>query len=1159
MSERPTYGELKQKVKELEKERIERKRAEENLRSEKDKLKALMDGLARTQIGIDIVGTDYIILFQNQALKERFGNRIGKVCYESYMGLKKPCDSCPMIESIRSNKVESVELTGADGRSYELFSAPIPNQDGTVDKAIEVVSDITAQKQTKDSLEKSERRYRDLIENSFDGIFVQKGPKIIFTNQRLNEMLGYEKNELVGIDHWLVYHPDYRELARERAKARMRGDMVNSQYEVKLQRKDGSWLYGEINTRPISFKEGPGVQVWVRDIMERKQTEDTLKESEEKYRTILENIDEGYFEVDLTGTLTFCNEALCKITGFTRGESLGMNNREYTTQETAQKMYETFNYVYRTGKTLRVIDYEIIVKDGRRMVIEMSTSLMRDPSGAPIGFRGVIRDITSRKQAEDDLKESEEKYRSVLENMEEGYYEVDIAGNFTFVNDSMSKILGYSEKELIGMNNRQYMDKANEKKVYRIFNRVYTTGKPDKGIDWEFLRKEGTTRYVETSTSLIKDKDGNKIGFRGILRDITDRKKAEEELKTRQIYLESVLYNAPDAIVTLDAAHHILEWNPGAEQIFDYTSNEVVGKNLDDLVSGPDVIDEAKEITAQILSGAKMSPRETVRYRKDGTPVNVIAAGSPIIIRDELQGVVAVYTDITELKQAEEALKESEERFRVLVEESPLGVFLIDKDGYYKYINPKFIEMFGYTLKDIPTGREWFKKAYPDQEYRNSVISAWMSDINDSEVGEHRPITFRVKCKDGTEKIIEFRAVIMEAGDQFVICEDITEQQNLEIQLQQAQKMEAIGTLAGGIAHNFNNLLMSIQGNTSLMLLDITNDHAHYERLTNIEKLVQSGSKLTSQLLGYARGGRYEVKPISINRIIQETSATFAMTRKDITLHHDLEHTLSGVKADRGQIEQVILNIYVNAAEAMAGGGELFISTRNILHTEIGKKPYTVKPGHYILVTIRDTGIGMDKATKEKVFDPFFTTKGLAKGTGLGLASAYGIMKAHAGYIDVASQKGKGATFFLYLPASTETIGEEVQLAGTIEKGKETILFVDDEEIILDVGEELLTSLGYTVLIAHGGKEAIETLHSTFPSSPPDLVILDMIMPQMGGGETYDRLKELFPSIKVLLSSGYSIDGQAKEILERGCNGFIQKPFTLREISKAIREVLGKK
>ncbi|TET93039.1 MAG: PAS domain-containing sensor histidine kinase, partial [Desulfobacteraceae bacterium] len=631
--------------------------------------------------------------------------------------------------------------------------------------------------------------------------------------------------------------------------------------------------------------------------------------------------------------------------------------------------------------------------------------------------------------------------------------EVDIAGNFTFVNDSQCKIAGYPKNEIIGVNNRQYMDEENAKKVYQGFNRVYKTGIPSKILDWELIRKDGTKRFVEISVSLIKDSEGNPTGFRGILRDVTER------------------------------------------------------------------------------------------------------------------------------KQAEEALKESEERFRILVEESPLGVSLIDKDGHYKYINPKFVEMFGYTLEDIPTGRVWFRKAYPDQKYRNKVISVWISNLNESKVGEHRPQTFTVTCKDGSEKIVQFRAVAMEVGDQFVICEDITEQQNLQAQLLQAQKMEAIGTLAGGIAHNFNNLLMSIQGNTSLMLLDTDSNHPHYQRLTNIEKLVQSGSKLTSQLLGYARGGRYEVKPISMNQIIKETSATFSMTKKDITIHQDLDKDLYGVKADLGQIEQVLLNIYVNAAEAMPGGGDLFLHTINVTHKDIKGKPYKVKPGEYILLTIRDTGIGMDKETKDKVFDPFFTTKGLAKGTGLGLASVYGIIKAHGGYIDVESKKGQGTTFYIYLPATkAEGIAQRAESESGVEiiQGKETVLLVDDEEIIIDVGQELLKTLGYKVLIAEGGREALEIVskahrakrkaeegkeHYAPGAMPPtpDIVILDMIMPVIGGGETYDRMKEINPNIKVLLSSGYSINGQATEILKRGCDGFIQKPFTMRELSKAIREVLWKK
>jgi len=665
-------------------------------------------------------------------------------------------------------------------------------------------------------------------------------------------------------------------------------------------------------------------------------------------------------------------------------------------------------------------------------------------------------------------------------------------------------------------------------------------------------------------------------------------------------FLEQVLNNAQVAIVITDNDHKIEYVNPEFTRIFGYTAEEAIGKHTYDLIVPEEFRIELEQLSERWEKWER-SEYETIRRTKDGRRIHVLIRVSPIIIdgkrvggfgffsniskrkraqeelqkaHDELEMRVEMRTEelkranekreaeIRERKRIEMALRESEEGYRTVIESCNDGVSIIQGKRHL-YVNQKFAEIHGYESPHEIIGKSLDEFVHPDD-------LQWVQDLAiRRQKGEPVANKYELKAlrKDGTHVYLEnsvTKTIYRGKPVSLSYLRDITDRKRaeeekirLEAQLLQAQKMEAIGTLAGGIAHNFNNLLMSIQGNTSLMLLNTPPDHPHYERLTNIEQSVQSGSKLTSQLLGYARGGRYEVKPISINRIITDTSATFAMTRKDITLHHDLDNTLAGVKADCGQIEQVILNIYVNAAEAMPHGGDLCITTRNIPHTEITGKSYTIKPGTYILLTIQDTGIGMDKATQAKVFDPFFTTKGLAKGTGLGLASVYGIMKAHGGYIDVESQKGHGTTFFLYLPASKETIREEGSPAVTIETGKETILLVDDEEIILDVGEALLTSLGYTVLTAQGGKEAITTLRSSLPSSPPDLVILDMIMPGMGGGETYDRMKELFPTIKVLLSSGYSIDGQAKEILKRGCNGFLQKPFTLGELSKAIREVVG--
>ena len=383
------------------------------------------------------------------------------------------------------------------------------------------------------------------------------------------------------------------------------------------------------------------------------------------------------------------------------------------------------------------------------------------------------------------------------------------------------------------------------------------------------------------------------------------------------------------------------------------------------------------------------------------------------------------------------------------------------------------------------------------------------------------------------------------------------EKKKLESQLKYAQRMKTLSTLAGGMAHNFNNLLMGIQGNASLVLLETDSAHPSYKRLKNIEKQVQTGSKLTGQLLGYAREGRYEVKPINVNQVAKETSDAFGTSRKDIRVYQDFAKDLWGIEADQGQIEQVLFNLYVNASDAMPGGGDLFLKTMNVTYKDMKNKPYEVEPGNYVLLTIRDTGLGMDKETMKRIFDPFFTTKGLAKGTGLGLASTYGIIKAHGGYIDVDSEKGHGTTFYIYLPASKKEETKEKEAATEVLDGKETVLLVDDEDVIIDVCKEILKALGYKVLIASGGREALEIYEKN--KEKIDIVILDMIMPVMGGGETYDRMKEISPDIKVLLSSGYSINGEATEILNRGCSGFIQKPFNMKELSRSIREILHKK
>ena len=390
------------------------------------------------------------------------------------------------------------------------------------------------------------------------------------------------------------------------------------------------------------------------------------------------------------------------------------------------------------------------------------------------------------------------------------------------------------------------------------------------------------------------------------------------------------------------------------------------------------------------------------------------------------------------------------------------------------------------------------------------------------------------------------------------------EKRKLETRLQQDRKLEAIGTLAGGIAHDFNNILMGIQGNASLVLLDMDSDHPHYKRLRNIEQLVQNGAELTGQLLGFAGRGRYKPKPTDLNELIRKSSGMFGHTKKEIKIHRKYRKDIWTVEVDQKQIERVLLNFYVNAWHAISacadgsasrsGSRELYLQTENITLDENCVKPYDIDPGHYVKISVTDTGVGMDETTQQRIFDPYFTTRQMGRGTGLGLASAYGIIRNHGGFINVYSEEGVGTTFNIYLPVSEERVMEEKELAEDILKGSETVLLVDDEDMIIDVSREILNALGYKVLSARSGKEAVEIYESNKDSV--DLIILDMVMPGMGGGETYDKLKEINPDIKVLLSSGYSINGQITGVLERGCKAFIQKPFSIKDFSRKIREVL---
>jgi PAS domain S-box-containing protein len=636
------------------------------------------------------------------------------------------------------------------------------------------------------------------------------------------------------------------------------------------------------------------------------------------------------------------------------------------------------------------------------------------------------------------------------------------------------------------------------------------------------------------------------------------------ELKENERRFATIFDSAPIGIAMADPEGYFLQVNRSFQNILGYNHSEITKLTFVDLTH-PEDREKTTRLSKRVRDGEINAYRTEKRYiRKDGQSVLMIVQATAI--RDHGGNIkywLGLMEDITERKKTEKAIRESEEKYRNILEGMEEGYFEIDLEGNPAFFNHAMSKILGYNAEALLAGNY--------RDYTNHQTAEKLTKIFSKvyKTGRSaRVLNCEVITKDGTKKILYLSASLLRDADQKPIgfrgiVQDVTDQliaekqrEQLANQMLHAQKMEAIGTLAGGIAHDFNNLLMGFQGNLSLMLMDIDPKHPHYDYLMNMEEYVKKGSELTRQILGFARGGKNEVKPANLNDLLEKSSEMFSRTKKEIPIHKKFQKDLWSVEIDRGQIEQVLLNLFVNAWQAMPSGGKLFLETENlVLGENESRKHYALNPGKYVRISVADTGIGMDNKTRQRIFEPFFTTKEVGRGTGLGLAFAYGIIKNHNGIIEVDSEIDHGTTFKIYLPTSNKEILKESAAGGKTFRGRETILLVDDEEMIADIGKRMLEKLGYRVLLAESGKSALKVYKEQ--GNRIDLIILDMIMPDMGGSDTFDRLKAADPSVRVLLASGYSLNGQASQIMKRGCNGFIQKPFNIEQISKKIREILG--
>lgn len=764
--------------------------------------------------------------------------------------------------------------------------------------------------------------------------------------------------------------------------------------------------------------------------------------------------------------------------------------------------------------------------------------------------------------AEDHLKSSELKYRTLFESSPDAILMLE-RGVYFDCNQRALEVFRFSSKEEFRNTSPRELSPPTLPDGQDTFTAMqqhvehaYRNG--TERFEWIHRRKDGT--MFPSEVVLSKLSIGDRDVLQSLVRDITDRKEAEREVQESELKYRTLFESSPDAILMVDRMG-LFDCNQAALAMFGCaTKDEFIRNNLHSFSpsSQPDGENSGAAMRDHIEKALQNGSDsfEWIHQKKDGAPF----PSEMSLSRLELSGRVvlqAIVRDITEKKKAEEALRESEARYRGVFDSATDAFMIISPMGRIVEVNQQASTMYGYSPEEFaclrvenlvhPDGYEDLQRHF--QQLRST------GDLGAELLN---------KRKDGTPFNVEVRATLFNyKGERYAlsVIRDVTERKRaeeerrkLQAQLQQAQKMEAIGTLAGGIAHDFNNLLTGIQGSISMMRLDVDTRHPHYPYLRDMEEIVKRGVNLTEQLLGFARGGKYEVRPADPNQLIKKTAEMFGRTRKEIIIHEQYRGGAWTVEVDRGQMEQVLLNLFVNAWQAMPEGGALVLRTENVTIDGDFAQLFRIQSGRYVRLSITDTGMGMDEETMRRIFDPFFTTKEVGKGTGLGLASAYNIVKNHGGLINVYSEKGRGSTFFVYLPASDKAIPREREKTREILRGTETVLLVDDEQMILDVGRKMLNSMDYKVLAARGGREALNVYRKN--KDQIDIVVLDMIMPDINGGETYDRLKEINPNIKVILASGYSLDGQANKIMERGCNGFIQKPFDMKKLSRKIREVL---
>lgn len=900
-----------------------------------------------------------------------------------------------------------------------------------------------------------------------------------------------------------------------------------------------------------------------QEIIERKRAEQALRGSEAMLKRVLSTSPVGMGLAE-DRIMKWANEAWLEMFGFDdEQEVVGQSARIiYPSDEEYERVGQILYESLQTGRVASA-DATFMRKDGslvdghvRMKAFELSES--------KAGSLAAISDISERKRVERALIESEQRYRALVDNSLTGIC-AHRGGRFVYVNDRYARNLGYTADELIDTQLLDLVAPEDHELVRGRWRALLAGETVPVEQEIRHVSKDGTIRWLAVWATVI-DHNGAPEYLANVL-DVTERKQADEALRALVEFRQTLIESIPNPVFYKDVHGKYMGCNEAFASLLGLSKEEVVGKSVYEVVS-KEVANVWNKSDQELFDRACVQIYDFTMQRPDGIARSFVNHKAPFFDSEgKLAGLIGVMVDVTDRLSAERALRASEERYRAIFNNAAVGILITDRHGAFVKMNSAALKILGYTPQDfelIP----FSDITHPDDvEISKKNFNALVRGEIDSYRIEKRYIR-----KDGEIAWVDISVsgVLDENGDclaTFGMAVDITErkqtEQEKEIlreQLLQAQKMEAIGTLTGGIAHDFNNMLTIILGYADLVLSDMDEQDSRSADLQRIIQTAKNGAELVQRLLTFSRKTDQESVPLNINSQIESTRKLLERTiPKMIGIELKLQDNLSDIKADATQIDQILMNLAINARDAMSDGGKLIIETRNVtLDEQYCSSHVGVRPGSYVMLSISDTGHGMDETTRARIFDPFFTTKvrDSTKGTGLGLAVVHGIIDQYGGHIVCESEPGKGSTFKIYFPSVDRAAPSPgpAAMKPVLNGRGETLLLVDDEEFVRDLGERILTRAGYKVITASNGREALGLYGKA--RNEIELVILDLIMPEMGGEECLEELLKIDPGVKIIVASGYTADAVAGTPLELGARGFVSKPFRFTKLLGKVRQVL---